>query len=37
MLRLILEAGDHRMAQKTGRLIKITKRDGTRFIGPGTE
>lgn len=25
MLRLILEAGDHRMAQKIGRLVKVTQ------------
>lgn len=27
MLRLILEAGVHRMAQKTGRLVKVTQRE----------
>lgn len=27
MLRLILEVGDHRMAQKIGRLVKVTQRE----------
>lgn len=27
MLRLIFEDGDHRMAEKTGRLVKVTQRE----------
>ena len=33
MLRLILEAGAYKIAQKIGNLVKVTQGDGSRLSG----